>query len=363
MPRIRVLVVDDAVVIRRMLSTVVEQDPALELAGVAANGRIALQRIEQVNPDVVTLDIEMPELDGIATLREIRRTHPKLPVIMCSTLTGRGAAATIEALSAGANDYITKPANVGGIVEGMKVMEQELVPKIKALCAHLLPEEHVAPLRPVRAERPVARLPLPPRPAVRGPVDAIAIGTSTGGPNALHDVFSALPSAPDVPIFVVQHMPPLFTGMLAERLSKIGLVPFHEGAEGMLVEPGHAYLAPGGHHMEVRRDGVRVKLHLHDGPQENSCRPAVDVLFRSVAPVYGGGLLAVVMTGMGQDGLRGCQHVRERGGEIVVQDEATSVVWGMPGYVAEAGLADAIVPLPRIAGEIARRVRDRRRAA
>ena len=366
MPKIRVLVVDDAVVIRRMLSEVVERDAALELAGVAANGKIALQKITQVNPDVVTLDIEMPEMNGIETLRAIRKAYPKLPVIMCSTLTERGAVATIEALSAGANDYVTKPANVGGIVEGLKVMETELVPKIKALCARLLPDPAAETLRPAPTTTTAAtprRITLATRTGPRGPVDALAIGTSTGGPNALHDVFSHLPSGLDVPVFVVQHMPPLFTGMLAERLGKVGPVPFHEGAEGMLVEPGHAYLAPGGLHMEAKRDGARVRLHLHEGPPENSCRPAVDPLFRSLAPLYGPGLLAVVMTGMGQDGLRGCKHVRERGGEILVQDEASSVVWGMPGYVAEAGLADAVVPLKLLPQEIHRRVRERRRAA
>lgn len=362
MPKIRVLVVDDAVVIRRMLSEVVERDAALELAGVAANGRIALQKIPQVNPDVVTLDIEMPEMNGIETLRAIRKIYPKLPVIMCSTLTERGAVATIEALSAGANDYVTKPANVGGIVEGLKVMETQLVPKIKALCARMLPAAHVETIRPATTATPKP-VRLAPRTGVRGPIDALAIGTSTGGPNALHDLFSNLPSALDVPVFVVQHMPPLFTGMLAERLGKVGPVPFHEGAEGMLVEPGHAYLAPGGLHMEARRDGARIRLHLHEGPAENSCRPAVDPLFRSLAPIYGPGLLAVVMTGMGQDGLRGCQHVRERGGEILVQDEASSVVWGMPGYVAEAGLADAVVPLKQLPLEIHRRIREQRRAA
>lgn len=362
MPKIRVLVVDDAVVIRRMLSEVVEKDPQLELAGVAANGRIALQKIPQVNPDIVTLDIEMPELDGIATLREIRKTYPRLPVIMCSTLTSRGAVATIDALSAGASDYVTKPANVGGIIEGIQMMESQLVPKIKSLCAGMLPTDTTLHLKPASGAH--AR-PLPP-PAARptgNTIDALAIGTSTGGPNALHDVFAGLPQAPPVPIFVVQHMPPLFTAMLAERLDKAGPVRVHEAVEGMVVEPGHAYLAPGGHHMDVRREGNRVCLRLHDAPPENSCRPAVDVTFRSLPAVYGGNVLAVVMTGMGQDGLRGCEALRERGAQIVVQDEASSVVWGMPGYIAHAGLADAVVPLTQIPLEIHRRIRDRRKVA
>jgi two-component system chemotaxis response regulator CheB len=360
MPRIRVLIVDDAVVIRRILTSVIEKDPQLEVVGVAANGRIALQKIPQCNPDLLTMDIEMPDMDGIATLRELRKTHPALPVIMVSTLTEKGAAKTIEALNAGATDYVTKPANVGRIVEGLELMEQQLLPKIHALCGSKLASASSATRPAPAGPAPVRARPVS---AKRHSIDAVAIGTSTGGPNALHDVFGALTEAPQVPIFVVQHMPPLFTGLLAERLGKCGPVPFHEGTDGTLPLPGHAYLAPGGRHMVVRREGGRVVLRLNDDPPENSCRPAVDPLFRSVTEVYGGNHLAVIMTGMGQDGLRGCQIAHERGASIVVQDEASSVVWGMPGYVAQAGLADAIVPLKQIALEIAHRVREARRLA
>jgi two-component system chemotaxis response regulator CheB len=361
MPKIRVLVVDDAVVIRRMLTEVVERDPQLELAGVAANGRIALQKIPQVNPDVITLDVEMPEMDGITTLREIRKLWPKLPVIMCSTLTSKGASTTIEALQAGATDYVTKPANVGSVLEGFELMQNQLIPTIKGLCGHMLPEGTATLSRPAAGARPA--LPLrTARPAgATRKIEAICIGTSTGGPNALHTVFAAITQPFDVPLFVVQHMPPLFTAMLADRLGKCGPVPWHEGADGMLVEAGHAYIAPGGHHMEIVRDGTRMRVKIHDGPHENSCRPAVDVLFRSLVPLYGSGLLSVVMTGMGQDGLRGCQHIREVGGQVVVQDEASSVVWGMPGYIAQAGIADAIVPLQDIPLEMMRRAPSRRK--
>jgi two-component system chemotaxis response regulator CheB len=357
MPKIRVLVVDDAVVVRKLITETLRRDPDLEVVGIAANGKIAMQKIPQVNPDVITLDVEMPEMDGLATLREVRRLYPQLVVIMFSTLTQKGGAATLDALSLGANDYVTKPANVGSVTEAMERLERELIPKIKVHCRHIGSST-------TRAEKPaafksVAPLTAPTRPQA-GPIEIVCLGTSTGGPNALAEVFANLPADFPVPIVIVQHMPPLFTAMLAERLTAHSAVPCHEGANGQVVERGHAYVAPGGKHMELHRPGLRTLLRLHDGPPENSCRPAVDVLFRSVAAVYGSAVLAVVMTGMGQDGLHGCEVIREKRGHIVVQDEATSVVWGMPGFVANAGYADRIVPLNQIAGEITRRVHESR---
>ncbi len=361
MPKIRVLIVDDAVVIRRMLTQVIEQDDELEVASVAANGKIALQRIPQVNPDIVTLDVEMPEMDGITTLRELRKLYPKLPVVMCSTLTAKGAATTIEALSAGAADYVTKPANVGSVVEGLELMRDQLVPKIKAICGRRSPSapgSHAA----TKGAPPIAK-PTTPKPVVHGPIEAIAIGCSTGGPNALHEVFAGLPGAPPVPIFITQHMPPLFTSCLAERLGRLGPVRVHEGKEGMAVLPGNAYLAPGGYHMIAKRDGVVVRLHLNEEPPENSCRPAVDVMFRSLASVYGGRLVAAVLTGMGSDGTRGGALLREKGAFLIAQDQASSIVWGMPGSLVDAGLADAVLPLDKIAFELHRRSLDQRRRA
>lgn len=364
MPKIRVLVVDDSVVMRRMISDVLERDPQLEVVGVAANGRIALQKIPQVNPDLLTLDVEMPELDGVTTVRELRKTYPRLPVIMFSTLTLRGAETTLDALSAGANDYVTKPANLGSVTEGLQRLEGELIPRIKAHCRHLLPAEQppLPPVLPVRTPPPGTAATIPKHslavPAAR--VAALCIGTSTGGPNALADVFTALRSQPlRLPILVVQHMPPLFTKMLAERLAAISGLPFHEGEDGQTVEPGHAYLAPGGKHMIVRREGTQVRVRLNEEPPENSCRPAVDVLFRSAVETYGAGVLGVIMTGMGQDGLRGCQLIREHGGRVLAQDEATSVVWGMPSYVVHAGLAEAVLPLPQLAPGILQRIQTR----
>jgi two-component system chemotaxis response regulator CheB len=360
MPKIRILVVDDAVVVRKLITETLRRDPDLEVVGIAANGKIALQKIPQVNPDLITLDIEMPEMDGLATLRELRKQYPTLPVIMFSTLTQKGAVATLEALSLGASDYVTKPANVGSVTEAMERLERDLIPKIKVHCRHLIAAAEVR--ENTKSPGPLASF-APPRPPQSGPIEMVCLGTSTGGPNALAEVFADFPADFPVPIVIVQHMPPLFTAMLAERLTAHSAIPCHEGAEGQVVERGHAYIAPGGRHMEVRRPGIRTVLHLHDGPPENSCRPAVDVLFRSVVAAYGGAVLGVVMTGMGQDGLRGCEIIREKRGHIVVQDEATSVVWSMPGCVAKAGYADRTVPLGQIAREITRRVRESRAPA
>ncbi|HAM73452.1 MAG TPA: chemotaxis response regulator protein-glutamate methylesterase [Verrucomicrobiales bacterium] len=352
MPKIRVLVVDDAVVMRKMITEVLARDPQIEVAGTAANGSIALQKIPQINPDLITLDVEMPEMDGIQTLTEIRKSYPTLPVIMFSTLTAKGGVTTLEALSRGATDYVTKPANVGSVGEGIQRLETELIPKIKAHCRHLRagdpPGDHtqfVSRIKPVV---------LPQRTGIH-PVEILCIGTSTGGPNALAEVFKGFPGDFPIPIVVVQHMPPMFTALLAERLAAHSGVRFQEGRHGQVIEPGCGYVAPGGKHMEVKRDGLRAILQLHEGPPENSCRPAVDVLFRSVAAAYGSRTLGVILTGMGQDGLRGCQHLREQHGQVIAQDEKTSVVWGMPGCVVQAGLADAVVPLARVREEIVRR--------
>lgn len=355
MPRIRVLVVDDAVVIRRMITEALGSDPEIEVVGTAANGKIALQKITQVNPDIITMDVEMPEMDGLQTVRELRKTYPRLPVIMFSTLTLRGAESTLDALAAGATDYVTKPANVGNILEGIARLNSELRPKIKLHCRHLLP---VAVKAPAVAPTIAAKGTAPVAPTLAAHVPKIfAIGCSTGGPNALGALFSAITTPLPLPCVVVQHMPPLFTKMLAERLGKDSVNKFYEGVDDQPLEPGSVYIAPGGKHMEVRRDHLGTRLRLTEEPPENSCRPAVDVLLRSVAAVYGADVLALIMTGMGQDGLRGCRLVKEKGGRIIAQDEASSVVWGMPGCVVQDGLAEKVLPLPELAGEVMRRLR------
>ncbi len=345
MAKTRILIVDDAVVFRRLIAEVLDADPDLEVVGTAANGKIALAKLPQVNPDLVILDVEMPELDGLATLREIRKVYPKLPVIMFSALTERGAAATLDALALGATDYFTKPAGTGSLDASLQVVRDELVPEIKALCG-----------RGTNRGAPVA-LPPPRLDVARAAVDVVAVATSTGGPNALAAFFDGLPADLPVPFVVVQHMPPVFTRLLAERLTAKSALAVEEGTTGGLLRPGHAWIAPGDFHMVVAQTGTRVSVQLNQDPPENSCRPAADVLFRSVARTFGPATLAVVLTGMGQDGLRGCEAIREAGGQVIAQDEATSVVWGMPGFVARAGLADRVMPLTTIAPEVVRRVR------
>lgn len=346
--RIRVLVVDDAVVVRRMVSDALASDPELEVAGTAHNGRLALERIPQLRPDVVTLDVEMPELDGLETLRALRKTYPRLPVIMFSTLTERGAAATLDALALGANDYVTKPSNVGSVALAQQRIRDELVPKIKAWCRGAVP----AAGKPV-----VARVSTVPSIAVRAArIEIVAVGVSTGGPNALAELLAALPASFPVPVVIVQHMPPVFTRLLAERLDARSPLSVREAAGGEELAAGQVWLAPGDYHLEVVRRVGKLCTRLHQQPPENSCRPAVDVLFRSAAAAQGAGALAVVMTGMGQDGLRGCEAIRQAGGRVFAQDEATSVVWGMPGAVVRAGLAEQVLPLCELAPALMRAV-------
>ena len=356
--KIRVLVVDDSAVMRRAITTTLAKDPRIEIAGTANNGRVALDALTLVRPDVVTLDIEMPEMDGLAALREIRKTHPRLPVIMFSSLTQRGTQATILALTAGASDYVGKPTDLSNLSEAFRCLEAELIPKVKMFGEQVLAQrEAAAQLKPAPApaETNFSR----PGRIRRGTIEAVCIGVSTGGPMALVQLFAAWVEPLGVPLLIVQHMPPTFTALLAQRLTSAGVMDVLEGQDGDTVEPGRAYLAPGGRHMEVvRLDGV-TRLRITDEPPENSCRPAADVLFRSAAKVYGGGLLGVVLTGMGSDGLKGCQAIRARGGNILAQDEVTSVVWGMPGAVANGGLADAVLPLNEIPAEILRVTRPR----
>lgn len=355
MPKIRILVVDDSVVVRRMVSDVLAADPQLEIAGTAANGKIALAKIPQVNPDVVILDVEMPELDGIGTLVGIRKSLPALPVIMYSTLTQRGAEATLEALSKGATDYVTKPSNVGSAAQALECIRTQLIPRIKAICGGALGLHRSSSLgASVASQKLSPRLPVLRR---EERIDIVAIGVSTGGPNALASLIPSFPSDLPVPVVIVQHMPPVFTRFLAERLAAKSQISVEEGCPGALLKPGCAWIAPGDYHMVVATDHNQVVIRTYQGPPENSCRPAVDVLFRSVAEVYKSHTLAVVMTGMGQDGLRGCEHIRESGGQILAQDQETSVVWGMPGFVANAGLADKVLSLDQLGMEIIRRAR------
>lgn len=346
MARINVLVVDDSVVVRRLVTTSLESDADIGVCGTAANGSIALSKLLQVAPDLVTLDVEMPVMDGLQTLREIRRTHPRLPVIMFSTLTERGAAATLDALTAGASDYVCKPANVGSVPEAIAAVRLQLIPKIKALVPGGLrtlpsarPPRHV-PVRPAGGAAPTHR------------VELLAIGSSTGGPDALASVLPLLPRDLAVPVVITQHMPPVFTRLFAQRLdAKCGLA-VKEAEDGDRLEPGRVLVAPGDRHLVLERRGTAVVVRLSDAPAENFCRPAVDVMFRSAAAVYGERVLGVVLTGMGSDGARGSEVLRAAGGEVVVQDQASSVVWGMPGAVVAAGQESRVLPLSEVARDV-----------
>lgn len=347
MEKIRVLVVDDSIVVRRVVTEVLETAADIEVAGSASNGRVALAKMAELRADLVILDIEMPEMDGLTALAHLRQEHPRTPVIMFSSLTELGAKATLEALSRGAADFFAKPSGAGGLEAARRVIQSELVPAIRALCPRKAAAAVVEPVRP----------PASPRVPSTARVDVIAIGASTGGPNALAEIFAALPAGLPAPILVVQHMPPMFTQMLAERLAKNSQIPTVEATSGMPLEPGKAWIAPGDHHLVVAREGARIITKVHQEAPENACRPAADPLLRSIANVYGCNCLAIMLTGMGQDGLRGCEAIRVAGGQIVAQDEASSVVWGMPGFVVRAGLADKVLPLSLIAGEIVRRVK------
>jgi two-component system chemotaxis response regulator CheB len=352
MTPIRILIVDDSVVIRRLLSDTLSGDAALEVVGVASDGRIALAKISLLKPDLITLDIEMPVMDGLETLAALRKLYPKLPVIMFSTLTERGAAATLDALSLGASDYATKPSNTGSPAVAIERIRAELIPKIKALCGVMVPLKFL----PLPGFRPAVKVKLRSNPRI----EIVAIGTSTGGPNALTALVPQFPADFPVPIVIVQHMPPLFTRLLAERLNTLAQLEVQEGKAGQKLQQGQIWIAPGDYHMTVVRRGTEFVLGINHDTQENSCRPAVDVLFRSVAQTYGANVLAVVLTGMGADGTRGSADIREAGGEVIAQDEASSVVWGMPGNVVAANLADHIYPLGGIAPEVVRRVAMRR---
>ena len=340
--RVRVLIVDDSAVVRHLLTEVLSADPDLDVVGTAANGQIALVKIDQLRPDVVTLDVDMPVLDGLGTLRAVRSENATLPIIMLSSLTHQGATLTLDCLYHGATDYVTKPRATG--VDALEQLRRDLVPKVKLFGRRMRPVSSSA----WRGRIPAAETPLP---RVMAPVRAVVVAASTGGPNSLFELLSGFAGPLPVPTFVVQHMPPLFTRALAERLNGRGGFLVREAAHGAHAAPGEAWIAPGDFHLEAG-----PVLFISQGPPENSCRPSADVLFRTAAAAYGAGVLGVVLTGMGQDGLKGARAIREAGGRVLVQDPKSSTVWGMPGAVVEAGLADTMLPPSGLAAEIARRV-------
>jgi two-component system chemotaxis response regulator CheB len=342
---IRVLVVDDSVVVRQLVVRALADQPDVQMVGVAANGAIAITKIAMLAPDVVILDLEMPEMDGLETLDEIRRTDKRLPVIVFSHLTARGAVATTDALARGATAFVLKPST-DGFGRAQDYVRSELLPLIRALRPGALRRA-----APVAASIAPGALAVPP---AGPPFTAIVVAASTGGPSALAEVIGGLPGDLRVPILIVQHMPPMFTKALAERLDRPSALCVVEVSGGEAVLPGHVYIAPGNHHMAVARLDGSVTVVVHDGPPESFCRPAADVLFRSAVEVFGAGVLAVVLTGMGRDGLLGAGVVRSAGGSVIAQSAASAVVPSMPAAVAQAGLASAVVALDNIAATLVR---------
>lgn len=340
-----VLIIDDSAVVRGLVSRWIEADSRLQVAATCADGEVGVRKAADLQPDIVVLDIEMPRMDGLTALPQILKACPKAKVVMASTLTLKGGEITMRALSLGAADYAPKPE--AGRVAGAEAYRKELLDKLVAL----------SPRSAGVAPRPAAVRPATPRPVApaRKP-SLIAIGSSTGGPQALREVIAALPRDIKVPIVITQHMPKLFTAILAEHLSKLGM-PAAEAKEGEPLRPGRIYLAPGDFHMTLRSANGVISTHIDQSPPVNFCRPAVDPLFNSCAKVAGNGVLAVVLTGMGHDGRDGARTIREAGGQVIAQDQASSVVWGMPGAVAEAGLADQILSLKDIGPELSRRLK------
>lgn len=345
--RFRVVAVDDSAVLRRLLVETLESDPEVSIV-VAPDGETGLSLVVSQKPDVVILDIEMPRMNGLELLKNLRRLFPRLPIVMYSHLTERGSRSTLEALCLGATDYVPKPPEGNGLDDARRHIRTVLLPRLKAL--H---EEENRRLR----EAIVSRAPRPARPrgAARASPLLLAIGASTGGPNALVRLLSGLGSDFWLPAVIAQHMPPLFTALLAERLTRETPVVVREGESRGPLRPGQAWLAPGDRHLVVQRTTEGLRVDLSDAPPVNSCRPSVDVLFKSVADAAGERAIVVVLTGMGHDGLEGVRALRERGAVILVQDEPSSVVWGMPGAVAQSGLADAVLSLDALAAEVRRR--------
>ncbi len=344
---IRVLIVDDSAVIRGALGRIVDSEPDMLVATTAPNGKVALDALRHTAVDVVLLDIEMPEMDGLTALPRILALYPQTRVIMASSLTQRGAEVTMRAIALGASDYIAKPAAKSGAA-ALAAISVEIASKVRAIGRAARGQAQVprtGAVVPVRTELLATR-------GTETSPRILAIASSTGGPNALADVLSALPPGFTLPILITQHMPAVFTALLAQRLERDAGRPCAEARDGEPIRSNHCYVAPGEFHMIVQTNEGQPYIRLTKTEPENFCRPAADPMLRSLAAIYGPSTLVVVLTGMGEDGLRGCRDVHQRGGRILVQDEATSVVWGMPGAVANAGLASAVIPLPKIAESI-----------
>jgi two-component system chemotaxis response regulator CheB len=361
---IRVMIVDDSIVIRGVISSWITEEPELHVVATHRNGRRAADDMVRAQPDVVILDIEMPEMDGLTALPLILERRPGTAVIVASTLTRRGAEVSLKALTLGAADYIPKPDALAGQASAAE-FRQDLIAKVRHLGARA---RRVAARQLARRAAPTAEAPAtgvatrarPPaagrtRPFSAAPVKVVAIGSSTGGPQALTRIFAEFgPAMGHVPVLVVQHMPPTFTAILAEHIGRAAGRPAAEGSDGEAIQPGHVYVAPGGKHMLVEKLADRTVIRLSDAPPVNFCRPAVDPMFEAAAQAYGSGVFGVVLTGMGSDGAKGALQIADAGGSIIAQDEATSVVWGMPGATVAIGACAGILPIDEIGQRIAR---------
>ncbi|HSW14196.1 MAG TPA: chemotaxis response regulator protein-glutamate methylesterase [Solimonas sp.] len=337
---IRTLVVDDSALVRSLLTEILSGDPEIEVVGTACDPYVARDKIKQLRPDVLTLDVEMPRMDGLTFLENLMRLHP-LPVLMVSSLTERGAEITLQALELGAVDFVTKPKI--DVAHGLQEYAEELRAKLKAVA-------RARPRGPGGARPAVQTAPRRATP-FRTTERLIAIGASTGGTEAIKAVLEQMP--PDAPAVVItQHIPPAFSRPFAERMDRSSAMSVCEAADGQLIVPGHAYIAPGGRHLTVVRDGARYVCRLNDAPPENRHRPSVDVLFRSVAKNAGKNAVGAILTGMGDDGARGLLELRQAGAHTLAQDEATSVVWGMPGSAVKLNAPEQVLPLERIAGQL-----------
>jgi len=347
--RTRVLIVDDSVVVRGIVSKMLQEDGQIEVVNTAADGVIALAKLEQCEVDVILLDIEMPRMTGLEVLKKLRELRNRTPVVMFSSLTQRGASATIEALMLGAKDYVMKPggAFMTDANEGKRAIMEELIPKVKQAAlkvgiGHAAQTKTPAVL-PTRTTKQLKQ------------IDAVVIGVSTGGPQALAKLIPKLGGDFPVPVIIVQHMPAAFTKHLSDRLTTDCGFPVCEAVHGQKLEAGTYVVAPGGFHLGVKRFASKVMVALNDRPAVNACKPSADVLFESAATAYSGNVLGVVLTGMGSDGTIGSKAIKQAGGSIIVQDEESSVVWGMPGSVVREGAADKVVPIDELASEILKR--------
>ncbi len=341
----RIIIIDDSLLIRRVIARIFENDPAFKVVATAGNGQKAISALEKNPADVVLLDIDMPVMDGLTALPQLKAIDPAVQIIMVSTLTQRGADVSLRALSLGATDYIPKPSSAQ-IFNTVTDFSRELTEKSRTLGFVARRQGVRRAARPVQAEQPANKITLRPNPLSRP--DIIAIGCSTGGPQALFETVKEMGGALPQPVVITQHMPPSFTAVLAKHITHQCQVACTEAQDGEVLNAGHYYIAPGDYHLTFARGAAGTLIKLNQDPPENYCRPSVDLMLRSLAEIYGRRALAVILTGMGQDGLKGCETVVNAGGAVIAQDKATSVVWGMPGVVATAGLCSSVLPLNEI---------------